>query len=360
MRKIFKPLILSAMVLATVSCGKNDENVQPEDSNIQQYVTVTRAADDGAKASATYEMTFSKEGTWTIYQGDSPSTIDMSVSVGHTSESTITLDGFSSDQRYYFNVVLNGSQISMVSETQLPFKGQVNCRDLGGIITADGHKVKWGMVYRSGDLSLLSATDQAYFKNLGVKNVVDFRSEDEVAQAPDKLPDGVAYYNMAIDNSLVSRDQILAWLRAGDADALDTVLYQVYKSFVLEYSDQFSLFLNRLQEGDGPLLFHCSQGKDRAGWATALFLAALGVDDQTIMENYMASNEYLNNVIEKTIQMVNLAGMDGEILRPVLVVKEDYLKAAIDLVENEFGDLQTYVKDQLGVDVERLKKLYLE
>jgi protein-tyrosine phosphatase len=354
-------MLLAGMILPVVSCGKkDDENTMPEDSNIQQYVEVTRSAQDGAKASSTYKMEFSKSGTWTIYQGDSPSTIDMSVSVGQTSEGSITLDGFNTDQRYYFAVVLNGTQMSTVSERHLPFLGQSNFRDLGGYITADGKKIKWGMIYRSGDMNRFSASDKAYFQSLHVKLVIDFRAEEEVASAPDKLPEGVQTLNLPIHDTLFDRDQIMHWLQTGETAAFDTLLYHANRSFVLEYGEQFSLFLNQLEQAGGPIVFHCNQGKDRAGWATALFLSALGVDKETIIEDYLASNDYLKNYIEKTIQMINMAGMNGESIRPLLEVKKEYIETAFDLVEKEYGSMENYLKNQLGVDVEKLREMYLE
>ncbi len=348
------------MVLAVTSCGKEPEKVEPVDSNIQQYVEVTRSADDGAKASSTYHMEFKKEGTWTIYQGDSPSTIDLSVSVGHTSENSITLDGFKNDQRYYFAVVLNGSEKAVVSETQIPLQGQPNFRDLGGIVTNDGHKIRWGMVYRSGDLNKLTASDVSYLGSLHLNTVIDFRSELEVSLAPDKLPEGVEHMNFAIHDSLLDRQQIITWLQQGNADVFDTILIHANRVFVTEYKEQFALFLQQLQQADGPIVFHCNQGKDRAGWATALFLSALGVDREKIIENYLASNDYLNSYIEKTIALINVAGMNGELIRPMLEVKKEYLETAFNIVDSEFGGMENYLKNQLGVDVDKLKEMYLE
>jgi len=305
-------------------------------------------------------MEFSKQGTWTIYQGESPVTVDMSVSVGETSESSITLDGFKNDQRYYFVVVLNGKEKAVVSERKLPFKGQANFRDLGGIVTADGKKVRWGMVYRSGDLSMFMSSDQAYFQSLQVQLVVDFRSEEEVASAPDKLPEGVQTLHLAIHDTLFDRSQILTWLQQGNTAVFDTLLIHANRTFVTEYSEQFSQFMHQLEQGGGPVVFHCNQGKDRAGWATALFLSALGVDKETIIEDYLATNNYLSGYVEKTIKLINAAGMNGESIRPMLEVKSKYIETAFDIVEKEYGGMQKYLTDQLGVDVEKLKELYLE
>ncbi len=359
--KIFtRTLALAGLVIVAASCGKDEQDTMPEDSNIQQYVEVSRSADDGAKASSSYNFAFKKEGTWTLYQGESPSTIDLSVSVGQTSENSLTLNGFKTDQRYYFAVVLNGSQISMVSETQLPFRGQSNCRDLGGIVTKDGRKVRWGMIYRSGDFSKLTSTDKAYLSGLGLNTVIDFRAETEVASAPDKLPEGVEYINLAIHDTLLDQQQIITWLQQGNAAVFDTLLIHVNRTFVTQYADQFALFLQQLEQADGPVVFHCNQGKDRAGWATALFLSALGVDRETIIENYLATNGYLEGYVEKVVQLITSAGMDGEIIRPILEAKRQYIETAFDLVDQEFGSMENYLKDQMGIDPEELKRLYLE
>lgn len=332
----------------------------PEETNLQQYVVVTREPDGGAKAAPEYHFAFQVDGSWSIYQGETPGTIDMTVRIAFTSERELTLGGYESSKRYFFRVVRNGAETAVVSEVQMPFEGQRNFRDLGGTVMADGRKIRWGMLYRSGDLSRFTSADKAYFQGLGIRTVIDFRSDEEVSGAPDKLPEGIEVIPLAIDDSLASRERILDLLKRGDAEALDTLLDQVYLDFVRLYHDQFSLFLQQLEEGDGPFVFHCTQGKDRTGWATTLLLGALGADKGTIFENYLATNRYLRNDIEKTIQMVNLAGLDGELLRPVLEADSTSLARALEEVEAHYGSLQNYLQQQMGVDVKRLQSLYLE
>ncbi len=351
--------ILSAVMMMT-GCSKDDGTDVPRETNLQQQVVVTRDPDHGAKASSVYRFEFKVDGTWSIYQGESPLTIDMTTRVGYTTEREFMLDGFDAETRYYFRLVRDGSETAVVSEVQLPFEGQRNFRDLGGTVMADGRKIRWGAIYRSGDLSELTPVDRAYFNSLGVTKVIDFRSDEEVAQAPDKLPEGMEVIRLPIDDTLISQDLILGWLRNQDTLALDTLLDHVYTRFVTHYHDQFSLFLQQLENADGPIVFHCTEGKDRAGWAATLFLAALGADKETIYENYMASNRYLKERIEKTIQMVNLAGLNGELLRPILEVDTSYLERAISLVEKEYGSLENYLIQQMGVHPLALRSLYLE
>jgi len=142
-------------------------------------------------------------------------------------------------------------------------------------------------------------------------------------------------------------------------EAFDTMLIHVNRVLVTEEQENFKEFFDHLENG-GTFLYHCTKGKDRAGFATAMFLSALGVDRETVIDNYLKSNEYLSSVTGQTIQFVISIGLDGELLRPILEVKPEYIQTAFDIIDNEYGGVENYLRNNLGVNIEKLKELYLE
>ncbi len=234
-----------------------------------------------------------------------------------------------------------------------------NFRDIGGIETIDGRKVKRGFLFRSGVLSKAGPEDMKLLKNLQIRKLIDFRSEEEKDGRPIVENDGAELIPIPVENGAFTKEKITAMLASGDKAAFDNMLIEVNRSFVTDFSHEFSMFLKHLEEGK-PTLFHCTAGKDRTGYATMLLLSALGVDRETIIADYMASNEYLAETIEQTIAFANATGKNGELLRPLMTVKREYIEAAWELIDEQYGSIGTYLSEKLKTDTEKLKNLYLE
>lgn len=131
-----------------------------------------------------------------------------------------------------------------------------------------------------------------------------------------------------------------------------------YRQFVVRPSAAKayrSLFRMAAEPGSYPLLYHCSSGKDRTGWATAVLLTALGVDRETVMRDYLASNDYLaaSNAAELAKQPPEIAAR----LKPVLETRAPYLNAAFDEVEARFGTFGAYLREGLGLNAQELERL---
>ena len=169
----------------------------------------------------------------------------------------------------------------------LPLEDAYNVRDLGGYSGAGGKTVRWRTVFRSGDLNKLSGSDVGYLESLGVQTSVDFRSKQEIETAPDKTIPGL---NQIVWLPIVPGDMIAA-IGTVKPDHLPQLIEEVYVNIIRSYQDEYKSFFNLLAGRDHtPLLFHCSAGKDRTGIGAALFLASLGVDRETIMQDYLLSN----------------------------------------------------------------------
>ena len=343
-------------VALSFACNKDteeEEDLGPQKRNIQQFITVNR--DEG---SDTYSMSFTKQGNWKVYKGTSPESIDNSAVVAETSESSIEITGLDSQKRYYFEVIFNDEEKTIVSETGLALEGQKNFRDLGGIISQNGKSLKWGKIFRSGELNSLTDADVQYIGSVNISKLVDFRYDSEIEEAPDNIPDGIETINIPIEQTVFNNNMVASWLITNDSLAFDTLLVAVNKQFVRDFQNEYSDFFDLLETGESNL-FHCTAGKDRTGFAAVLLLSALEVDKETIIEDYMVSNDYNTEMIEETIAYVNSQGLNGELLRPILEVRLEYIEAAYEVIDNEYGGMTNYL-NLLGVDIEKLKSLFLE
>ncbi len=231
----------------------------------------------------------------------------------------------------------------------LPMEGAANVRDLGGYAAADGKHVKWRTVLRADALNALTAADLDYLARIPLRTVIDFRDSVEVAAAPDRLPTSVQYRcALPIETgSLVNFDSVTT-------ENAPLVLIDANRSFVRDWQGVYKEFFRLLQEeGNAPLLLHCTAGKDRTGYAALLFLLSLGVDRETAIEDYMLSAETLKEKYAPVIA-------EYPEIAPVLIVRREYIEAALDEIDRHYGGVERYLTDMLEVDLARMKALYTE
>lgn len=232
----------------------------------------------------------------------------------------------------------------------LPLAGAYNLRDLGGYKAAGNRQVKWRTLFRSDELNRLTEIDLDRLALLPLRSVVDFRGEQERNAAPDILPPTVEHYYplplAAGDTSGLKKEKEL------DAADLSHIMEEVYIYIIRNAQPVYKEFFRILSDGrNTPLLFHCSAGKDRTGIAAALLLASLGVDRETIMEDYLLSTRYIKGKYE------SLTRARPE-LEPLTIVKEEYLQAAFHVIDTEFGGTDDYLRNQLDADIEKMRELY--
>ena len=251
----------------------------------------------------------------------------------------------------------------------VPLSGQPNFRDLGGYRTSDGRTVKWGLVYRSGELSQLSDDDVGKLGGLGIKAVVDLRSPEEVsARGEGRLPPDARAYPMPIASSDMFAKLIPMFLKGDFSQVPPDLLDKVNRMLVREFAEQYAGLLQTLSDpANRPLVFHCTQGKDRAGFGAAMFLSALGVPWETVVEDYLLSNHFRKRENDKMLGMIrsfaaNQAGADGEEfavsrVEALLYVKEQSLQAAHAEIIERHGSIAMYLTEGLGCSREGLRRL---
>ncbi len=192
-------------------------------------------------------------------------------------------------------------------DKRLNLKRMLNTRDLGGLKTKDGRTVKPGLLYRSGYLYAGTAEDIEKIRELGLTRIIDFRSYNEREEQPDPAIPGVEFIHLPAEDEAVlgiDRDQktqqsftdfLMSQVIADPAFAIQ-YMSGMYRRFISNRftTGQYRKFLDIVCSADGPLLWHCTAGKDRAGFAAILLEEILGIDRDVIIESYLLSNTYLS------------------------------------------------------------------
>ena len=245
-----------------------------------------------------------------------------------------------------------------VKRRHVELDGAQNFRDLGGYATADGHHVRWGLLYRSDNLAKLSDADLAKIHRLGIKLVCDFRSAQEKAEEPDRLPaeEPPAVAELPIFDESFSPAEFKKRLTSGDLGNLDLrqALTDANRLFATRFAGQYAAMFERItQPANLPAVVHCTAGKDRAGFASAVILRTLGVPEETVYDDFLLTNFYTAKKIERTlwtIRLFSLFRVDPEQVRPVLSVERGYLAAAFEEIEKRYGSFDAYRREALGMD----------
>jgi protein-tyrosine phosphatase len=249
-----------------------------------------------------------------------------------------------------------------------------NLRDLGGYPTRDGRTVATGLAYRSDQLSGIMPEDMAKLAALNVKVDYDLRTAAERDKRPDELPPGVKYVwlNVLADAPQASPAQLEQLLR--DPPQANEVLGngQIEAAFIEAYREFVSLpsakrefgklFRGLAERSQLPALFHCTTGKDRTGWAAAALLELLGVPRDIIMTDYLRSNLIILPKYQDAIAAFIAAGGEPDIPEAILGVWEAYLIASLAEMETQYGTIENYFAEGLGIDADgqqTLRAVYL-
>ncbi|MDT2596618.1 tyrosine-protein phosphatase [Enterococcus dongliensis] len=249
-----------------------------------------------------------------------------------------------------------------------------NIRELGGYQTQDGRKIAQRKLIRSAGIHQLDTQDKTYLSAYGVKKVVDFRTLEERAAKPDQEIAAAENIFLPIfppeetDTASAAPKKMIQRMQEGE-----NVLQQmvtVYQHFVTDqhvrgqYRKFFDLVLDN-EEADRSLLFHCTAGKDRTGFAAVLLLTCLGVDDKVVMEDYLATNRYLKKVVQEMYQKAKRAGSSSEALIGIdamMVAKELYLQTSLQQINEHYGTVEQFIHEGIGVSAQEIKdlqKIYL-
>ncbi|MCW5632895.1 MAG: tyrosine-protein phosphatase [Rubrivivax sp.] len=233
----------------------------------------------------------------------------------------------------------------------LPLAGATNFRDLGGYRGRDDRPVRWRRLFRSDHLGALTAADHALLADIGLGAAFDFRGIDERAAAPYEVP-GLAQHALPIEPTVAQRMQeMVDDGRELTVPAVEGLMRDLYRSLVGERAPRFAEFFVHLLRADAPIVFHCTAGKDRTGVAAALVLLALGVPHDVVMQDYLLTNDVFKP------PWAPRPGLAPGVTQALWGVQPSYLQAALDVVDREFGGPQTYLREVIGLDTERMRAL---
>ncbi len=259
---------------------------------------------------------------------------------------------------------------------RLIWEGLPNTRDLGGMKGADGRPVKMGKLIRSGQLFLAGQEAQAA---LGARNalVIDLRTSQERREKPNPVISGTKEIHLPITENLMagitreneSDEQMAGRLmqREEDAAAYMINLYEHFATEPFAVAQYGKMMHILLEEREGPVLWHCTAGKDRAGFAAVMIEKLLGMDEETVLRDYMQTNEYLAEQVEMLFSVYAGKMPEGKVNRQavqaIFGTREEYLEAVLRKIEKIWGGFDAFTEEGLGIteaDRQRLRDLYLE
>lgn len=239
----------------------------------------------------------------------------------------------------------------------LTLSGATNFRDLGGYQGHEGRPVRWRCLFRSDHLGNLSAADIASLEAIGINRVLDFRGKLERETLECALP-SAKVYSLAIEPTVVQGMKTM--MEAGEVltpEHTVRLMKQTYSDFVEHNSPRFAELFRHLLEADSPLVFHCTAGKDRTGFAAALILHALGVSHEDIQQDYLLTNAHFRMPAQAAVPL------SDDVLRILWRVQEGFLRSAFETVDARFGGVSEYLRSELGVSdsqQQHLRDRYLQ
>jgi protein-tyrosine phosphatase len=236
-------------------------------------------------------------------------------------------------------------------ERLIQLEGALNFRDLGGYTAASGRTVRWGRVYRSDALHELTERDLEVIRDLGLRAVYDLRRPTERERQPTAIPDDhghrVVHLVVGDDPDDTNQPEIIDLILSGELPkADDAFMVDLYVKMLDAGAPAFGRLLTHLTDDEGlPALFHCAAGKDRTGIAAALLLSVLGVDEETVLDDYELSTLYRSaQRIEALRPTIEAAGVDVEDVRPFLSARRPVLEGALLHIEREYGGVESYLR----------------
>ena len=247
----------------------------------------------------------------------------------------------------------------------IEFEGIENVRSLGGLTRLDGRRIKENVLFRTGHLEKATDGDIRRLAEIGVARVIDLRDMREVTEHPDRPIPGAEYRHIPALGDL----QDLFKKRPDDptmtAEEIHNDFTQLYR--ILAQSphsqDAYEEFFQVLLASEGkPVLWHCTQGKDRTGIAAMLLLIALGFEEEQVVSEYMLTNVFA----QKQLDALEAAGKPSKVLsfmREIFFVFQDNAQFYLNCLRLEYGSVSNFLELVLGVgprEIEKLESYYLD
>jgi protein-tyrosine phosphatase len=221
--------------------------------------------------------------------------------------------------------------------------GASNFRDLGGYAGKDGRTVRWRRIFRSNHLGHLTESDIAVLRGLGLKSAFDFRGAEERSTAQCAISE-ITVHSLPVEPTVVAalRARLANGRALSPSDGIE-VMRESYVGYVRQNTQRYRSLFAHLLEDSAPLVIHCTAGKDRTGFACALILHALGVSEDVISEDYLLTNRYYRRDPSASNDLPD------DVRQVLSSVQAPFLAAAFEAVCADYGDLEQYFSEGLGL-----------
>lgn len=245
-------------------------------------------------------------------------------------------------------------------------KSVLNFRDIGGIPSANGTRIKAGIIYRSANPDRISRKDAIHLKELGIKTVIDLRARREVRKKRREI-ENADIISLPLDFEQKTRDKLLPYLRKKNSEAIIAdISHDLYLEMLDATGPVMKTILDLLMSpGREPILIHCQAGKDRTGIVSALIQLLLGADRQTIVDEYMKSNDELLPFFRRMLlirKIISFGFFPTDTILWAITVRKRNIESVIDRVENHHGGIEAYL-GLAGLDrlqINKLKEMLIE
>lgn len=236
-----------------------------------------------------------------------------------------------------------------------------NFRDAGGRRTRDGAVVHSGLLYRSVALDAASDEDLRALSNLGVRAVFDLRTGMEQTRRPDRLPTGARHVSidLLVDSGEADPAALFALMDDPPRASAELGGGGTHRFYLATYRDLVRLgsaregfarlYRSLADRSATPALVHCTTGKDRTGWAVAALQLFLGVPEADVVDEYMASDREVRRAFAHVVDAFVARGGAREVIEPLMSVQPGFLQAALEAVREDYGSINAYFSEGLGL-----------
>lgn len=337
----------------------------PSCSNTSPNISVVCEENNVGNCIIKWEITPLIKGVVKVYASTNPELIPEKnpIAMGNISDGRMTIVANNPSERYYYTMVFNNKHRVQIATRNVNIPSIQNFRDLGGYKSSStGENIHWGMIYRSAQIDSLSNCAYKELKNLGIRTIIDLRSPEELDNFP-PLQEGFNVVHIPIPTGNI--EKILQDIQDGKikSDTIYRMVEQMNRTLVTNYHKEYKeLFEILLDRQNYPVIIHCTSGKGRTGVVSALVLAALGVNEDVIMQDYRLSNEYFN-IPKASKYAYKLSDNSQEAITTIYSAKEVFLNAAKNQIDEQYGDVKTYLKKGVGLtdnDFECLRSILLK
>lgn len=306
-----------------------------------------------------WETTPRLQGSVKVYASTNPEFIAEvnPVAMANIEAQRITVINHDPKQRYYYKLVFNERHRVKTAPRNIIVPGIQNFRDLGGYPSHETRRdVRWGMLYRSARIDSLTICSEKELKNIGIKTIIDLRAPQEKVN---KQPLNASFKSVSIPIETRMLRYILHDIQAQKikSDTLYRLVEQMNREMITKYTSEYRRIFDVLLEEDNyPVVFHCDSGKGRTGVVSALVLAALGVNQDLIVEDYRLSNRYFD-IPSASQEAYHLPSRSQEAITTFYSAKEEFLNASYKEINRRYGDIDLYLQKGVGLSKEEIKKL---